>query len=188
MTSVPSVFRLVAAVVLLASPASAAEWTVVPAKSWLGFKGTMAGAAFEGRFTRWEARISFDVAQADSSHAVVTVDMSSAITGDRQKDEALPQSDWFDAKTFPKATFEAHSFRPNGGESYEAVGALTIRNVKKELVLPMTIEVSGATLHASGHLDLVRTDYGVGQGPWASGQWVALNVVATFDVTAERLP
>jgi hypothetical protein len=32
---------------------------------------------------------------------------------------------------------------------------------------------------ATGHLDLVRTDFGVGQGPWTSGQWVALEVVTS---------
>ncbi len=175
------------ACLLMATPACATDWKVVAAKSWLGFKGTMAGAAFEGRFPRWQARISFDPAQADHGAAVVTVDMSSAETGDRQKDAALPQSDWFDAKMFPKATFEAQSFRPKGGNAYDAVGTLTIRDVKKAVVMPTTIEVTGTTLHASGHLDVVRTDYGVGQGTWTSDQWVALGVTVSFDVTAEPL-
>jgi len=181
-----SVFRCAAALLLLASPALAADWKVVPAKSWLGFKGTMAGATFEGRFLHWKADISFDPVDTGHSHAVVTVDMSSAKTGDRQKDEALPQSDWFDAKRFPTATFEVQTFRPKGATFYDAIGTLTIRDVKMAVALPMTIEVSGNMLHASGHLDLVRTDYGVGQGAWTSDQWVALNVVAVFDVAAER--
>jgi polyisoprenoid-binding protein YceI len=172
-----------AAVLLAARPAAAAEWKIDAAKSRLGFTGTMAGLPFEGRFRHWEGRISFDPAEADHGRAAVTVDMSSAETGDRQRDEALPQRDWFDAKTFPNATFEAQSFRSKAGTSYEAVGTLTIRDVKKQVAMPTTIEVSGNHLHARGHLDLVRTDYGVGQGSWASGQWVALNVIATFDVT-----
>jgi polyisoprenoid-binding protein YceI len=183
--SAPLVVAL--AFLLAARPVSAAEWRIDPAKSWLGFKGTMAGVAFEGRFKRWDARISFDPAEPEHGHAVVTVDMSSAETGDRQKDEALPQSDWFDAKSFPNASFKVQSFRSGGGTSFDAIGTLTIRNVTKAVVLPMTIEVSGTTLHASGHLDVVRTDYGVGQGSWTSAQWVALDVVASFDVTAERL-
>ena len=181
-----SVSRSVAlAWLVVASPAWATDWEVVPAKSWLGFKGTAAGTAFEGRFLRWEARISFDPAQAERGRAVVTVDMSSAQTGNREGDQALPRSAWFDAKMFPKATFEVQSFRAKGGSSYDAIGTLTIRDVTKPVVMPTTIEVSGDTLHASGHLDLVRTDYGVGKETGA--QWVDLEVVATFDVAARPL-
>jgi polyisoprenoid-binding protein YceI len=182
-----SIFPLLAAAsLLLANSTKAADWTVVPEKSQLGFEGTMAGVAFKGLFLRWTARINFDSAQPGASRATVIIDMFSAVTGDRQKDDALPQSDWFDANTFPKAMFEAQSFRSNGGNRYEAIGTLTIRNVTKPVVIPMSIEVTGASLHASGRLNLVRTDYGVGQGAWSSGQWVALDVVVTFEVTAQR--
>ena len=91
---------------------------------------------------------------------------------------ALPRSDWFDAERCSQRNFRGpQSFRPLGGTSYEAIGTLTIRNVTRQVVVPMTIEVNGTPLHASGKLDLVRTDYGVGQGTWTSGQWVALEVV-----------
>ena len=112
--------------------------------------------------------------------------MASAVTGDPQKDQALPQSDWFDAKTFPNATFEALSFRLKDGNSYVALGTLTIRDVKKDVTMPVTIEITGDGLHAKGQLNLVRTDYGVGQGAWASVQWVALDVMAAFEVIAVR--
>jgi len=173
-----------AAALLAASPAAATEWKIDAAKSWLGFKGTMAGGEFEGRFLRWEGRISFDPARPEQGRAMVTIDMASAKTGDPQKDDALPRSEWFDAKAFPAATFEVKSFRSQGGTSYEAVGTLTIRDVNKAVAMPTMIEVNGTTLHATGHLDLVRTDYGVGQG--TGGQWVAPEVVAMFDVTARR--
>ena len=171
---------------VLTTPACATDWRMLPAKSWLGFAGTMAGAPFDGRFTHWEAAISFDAADPGHGHAVVMIDMASAVTGDLQKDRALPQSDWFDAKTFPNATFEALSFRLQNGNSYEAAGTLTIRNVKKDVTMPVTIEITGDSLRAKGHLNLVRTDYGVGQGAWASAQWVALDVMAAFEVIAAR--
>ena len=180
------VLRIAAVAALLgAGPAGAAEWDIDPAKSWLGFKGTASGTAFEGRFSRWVASISFDPAHADRGHVVVLVDVSSAETGDRQKDETLSQGDWLNAEKYPKATFEAKSFRFLGDTSYEAVGTLTLRGVTKHVVMPTTIEVDGARLHASGHLDLIRTDYGVGERTGA--QWVGLKVVAAFDVTARQL-
>ncbi len=188
MTSARLLALACAAVALLAlfGPAEASDWNVVAATSWLGFTGSAAGAPFDGRFSRWQAQISFDPAQPELGHAVVTVDMTSATTGDRQKDQTLPQGDWFDAASIPKSTLAVQSFRAKGGNNYEAVGTLKMRNVTKAIVMPVTIEVTGNTLHAKGHLDLMRSDYSIGQA--ISAQWVALEVVAAFDVTAERLP
>ena len=171
---------------ILSAPAQASDWKVVAGKSWLGFKGSAGGAPFDGRFSRWQAQISFDPEKPEAGHVAVTVDMTSAFTGDKEKDVALPQAAWFDANSFPHATFAAQSFRAKGGRDYDAIGTLALRDVTKPVVMPVTIEVNGDTLHASGHLDLLRTDYGVGLTTGAG--WVALGVVADFEVTAERLP
>ena len=61
---------------------------------------------------------------------------------------------------------------------------MTLRGVAHPLTLPFTVEIDGTKAHAKGHAAIVRTDYGVGQGDWASDQWVALEVDVTFDVTA----
>jgi polyisoprenoid-binding protein YceI len=175
-----------ALLVLVPGTADASDWKIVAAKSWLGFAGSASGTPFDGRFSRWDARITFDPDKPEAGHVTVNVDMASAATGDKEKDQTLPQAAWFDAKSFPRAVLEVQSFRAKGGHDYDAIGTLALRNVSKALVLPTTIEVSGNTLHATGHLDLLRTDYGVGVGTGA--QWVALEVVAAFDVTAERLP
>jgi len=185
---VPAKALCVALAVLLLPPgdASASDWKVVAAKSWLGFAGAAGGTPFAGRFSRWEAHISFDPEKADAGRVAVTVDMASAVTGDKEKDQALPQAAWFDAKSFPHATLAVQSFRAKGGHDYDAIGTLALRDATKPIVMPVTIEIDGNTLHATGHLDLIRTDYGVGLTTGA--QWVALKVVADFDVTAERLP
>lgn len=171
-----------------AAAQAATAWTVDPAHSTLGFVGTQAGTAFKGHFSKWDAQIDFDPANPAGGHALVTIDMGSATTGDAQKDEALPQSDWFSVKTFPRAVFEARSFRAKGGNAYEAVGTLTIRGVAKDVVLPFTLDVTGGKAHAQGKLDLVRTDYGVGQGSWSTGQMVALAVSVTVDLAATQKP
>jgi polyisoprenoid-binding protein YceI len=166
--------------------AHGSDWKVVADKSRLGFKGAAAGALFDGRFSRWQAQISFDPDKPEAGHVEVTVDMASAVTGDKEKNDALPQAAWFDAQAFPHATFAAQSFRAKGGHDYDAIGTLALRDVTKAVAMPVTIEVDGNTLHASGHLDIVRTDYNVGMATGAN--WVALEVVADFEVTAERLP
>jgi polyisoprenoid-binding protein YceI len=177
---------LLAAALLPAPAAVAASWTVDKAASRLGFAGTQTGTPFEGRFTSWDARIEFDPARPEAGSAVVTIDVASATTGDAQRDAALPQPEWLDAATSPEAVFETTSFRPRGGNAYEAVGTLSLRDIRREVVLPFTLDVQGDTAVAKGRLDLIRTDFGVGQGPWASGQWVALEVAATLDLLAKR--
>lgn len=179
---------LLLALQVCAVPALATEWRVDPKASTLGFSGVQLGAPFSGRFGRFEATISFDPAKPEAGRASVLVDLASARTGDVQRDEALPQKDWFDAKATSQARFEAARFAAKADGTYEAVGTLTIRGVTRDLTLPFRLSVDGAQAHATGHTNLVRTDFGVGQGPWASGQWVALEVGVDVDLVATAMP
>jgi polyisoprenoid-binding protein YceI len=177
---------LIAPFISVASAADVASWKLDPAKSQLGFFGTQTGTKFEGKFTRYSTVIVFDPNDLADSHITVTVDLASAVSGDTQRDTALPGIDWFNVAQFPQAKFETTAIHKEGANTYEAVGNLTLRGVTKPLTLPFTLEINGTTAHAQGHVDLVRTDFGVGQGPWASGQWVALDVGVNIDIVATR--
>lgn len=166
--------------------ADAPHWQIDPARSRLGFSGTQTGVAFRGKFTRFGAAIAFDPEHLDTSHIGATVDLASASTGDVQRDAALPGSDWFDVANFPKATFETNAITRTGTNAYIAAGRLTIRGIGQPVSLRFTLDVDGRTAHAKGHAELVRTAFGVGQGPWASGQWVALEVGVDVDLVATR--
>jgi len=181
-------FVLAAALALWSGAAGAAEWIIDPANSLLGFEGKQGGAPFQGSFTRWSGKISFDPANPGAGSAVIDIDMKSAFTNSREKDEALPEADWFNAKAFPQARFEATSFRSKGGNAYEAVGSLSIRGIKKDVVMPFTLDIAGDRAHAKGGLAMVRTDYGVGQGTWKSGDTVALEVSVIMEIKATRKP
>ncbi|MCJ2060921.1 YceI family protein [Methylobacterium sp. J-048] len=171
-----------------AFPAAAAEWAVDPAKSAIRFSGVQVGTPFSGRFERFEARIDFDPAKPEAGRATVLVDLGSARTGDAQRDTALPQKDWFDVASASQARFEASRFVAKGQGDYEAIGDLTIRGAKRPLTLPFHLSLDGGQAHATGHVGLVRTDFGVGQGAWASGQWVALEVGVDVDLVAAAKP
>lgn len=177
---------LLVALSLLGSPALAADWAVDVPHSHLGFSGMQNGAAFQGSFGTWTAEIAFDPAHPEAGHAKVTIDLTSAKTGDTQRDTALPQAEWFDVKAFPKASFEATGFTSKGGDAYEAPGKLTIRGIGKDVVLPFTLAITGDKATAKGHLSLVRTSFGVGQGVWATGEWVGLDVGVDVDLVATK--
>jgi polyisoprenoid-binding protein YceI len=178
-------FAALAVLPLLApSAANAAAWQVDPAKSTLGFSGTQTGSPFTGRFKTFTAKIDFDPAHPDQGHADIVIDLASATTDDPQRDTSLPQADWFNTAAFPKAHFVATHFNAKGGKTYEAAGTLTIRDITKPVTLPFTLTIDGPTAHAKGHVQLIRTDFGVGQGDWTSGQWVGLEVDVDVDLTA----
>lgn len=175
-----------ATLLLAAVSAQAATWTILPGQSSLGFTGSQSGAAFSGHFGKFSGTIVFDPAHPEAGHAAITIETASAATGDPQKDGALPGADWFDASRFPKAQFIAKSFRQTGPGAYEADGTLTIRGIAKPLALPFALTIAGDEAKAKGAVDLTRTDYGVGQGAWSSGQYVALKVAVSFAITARR--
>lgn len=171
-----------------ATAARAAGWAMDPAKSRLGFTGQQTGAPFTGRFKTWSASIDFDPAKPETAHVAATVDVASATADDPQKDEAMPSADWFDAGDFAKAIFKANGFTPKGGDAYETRGTLTLRGVTKPVTLAFTLTVSGDQAHAVGKAKLMRTDFGVGQGSWSSGDMVALDVDVDMDLAATRKP
>lgn len=177
---------LMTPVVMTSARADAAIWTVDCSKSRLGFSGTQTGAKFEGKFTKYAATIAFDPEHPETSRISVTVDLASATTGDTQRDTALPGKDWFDVGHFPQARFESTAVRRRGVGSYEATGNLTLHGVARPVVLPFTLDINGSTAHAKGHVEIIRTSFGVGQGPWSSGQWVALEVGIDIDLVAAR--
>jgi polyisoprenoid-binding protein YceI len=169
-----------------AAASDAPNWTVDLAKSKLGFSGIETGDPFTGSFTRYNGAIAFDPAHLETSHIKVTVDLSSATTGDPQRDTALPGDDWFDIAHFPQATFVSNTIRKKPDGTYEAAGTLTLRGTAHPLTLPFALDVTGASAHAKGHATLVRTAFGVGQGQWTTSDYVALEVGIDIDIVATR--
>lgn len=161
-------------------------WKVDYANSRLGFVGDQTGKNFEGAFRKYEATIVLDPDDPANARIEVTVDMTSAVTGDKQRDSALPGSDWFKAKEFPVARYVARSVEKKADGSYVAAGELTIRGVTKRVPLPFTLKLDGKEATAKGEATLIRSDFGVGQGEFADATWVGLGVKVTIDLRATR--
>jgi polyisoprenoid-binding protein YceI len=175
-------FLLAAPAASLASPA---HWTVDPTSKLL-FQGRVNGDGFTGAFRRWSANIVFDPKALGASKAVVTVDVTSAATGDADRDQALPGADWLACQRFPKAVFTTTSIRDLGGGRYQAAADLSIKGVHKPVVLPFTLAITGDTARMSGQLVLNRTAFAIGQGQWSTPDVVDTKVVVIVALTAHR--
>jgi polyisoprenoid-binding protein YceI len=158
--------------------ASAADYTMQPAGSTLGFSDTFQGETFNGHFGQWNASISYDAANLASSKFDVDVDLASARTGDNDRDTALPGADFFDVAKFPKAHFVTTGFRQNGAQVI-ADGQLTLRGVTRPVSLQVTFKPqgNGATLDVAGTVK--RLDFGVGGGDYADTSVIGADVKIT---------
>ena len=161
------------------------KWTVDKKTSRIEFTGTQTGKSFTGSFSSFDITITFDPDNLESSRIKATIDTASARTGDKQRDDALPTKDWFSAESFPAAVFESSDIRA-AGAGYEAKGVLTLRGVSRDLTLPFSLDISGDRAVADGSVSLIRSDFGVGQGEFATGEWVGLDVKVAIHVEADR--
>jgi cytochrome b561/polyisoprenoid-binding protein YceI len=168
------------------TPATTAGWTIDPAASSIAFGGTHAGAAFKGRFERWEGRIRFDPADLAGSKAVITVQTASARTGDATQEGSLQGAEWFDPSRYPTARFETTGFRALGGNRYEATGTLTVKTTRLPVVLPFTFRETGGVATVEGRLELDRTALNMGMESDATGDWVSKMIDVQIKVSARR--
>lgn len=118
------------------------------------------GSKVTGRFADWTANISFDETAGPGPVGQVEVTISIAsLTLGTVSDQAMGP-DYFDAQTFPTATFSAVITKTDSG--YVASGPLTIRDQSVEVSLPFDLTLDAGTAQMSGTLPLNRLDYGVG--------------------------
>ena len=181
---------LVALAALSLTPAvswASPNWIVDRGASKLGFSSSFSGEAFAGSFAVWDAQITFDPKNLPGSIVMATVEVGSARTGDPSRDEALPTSDWFSAKVYPKATFTSRSIVATGPGRYVANGVLSIRNVSRNVSLPFTLSIAGDTAKMAASVPVDRGAFGVGQAQWKSGESVPLTVQVNINVTARRV-
>ena len=168
-----------ALVLTLAAPciASAADYTV-QSGSTLGFTSNFQGSAFNGQFNKWTAAISYDAAKLASSKFDVTVDLSTAKTGDNDRDSALPGADFFNTAKYPQAHFVTTAFHQQGSQVI-ADGMLTLRGVTKPVSLNVVFKPqgAGATLDVIGTVK--RLDFGVGGGQYADTSVIGPDVKVT---------
>jgi polyisoprenoid-binding protein YceI len=177
--------RLGLFVTLLASQAAwACPWAIDDKASRIGFTATMQGAAFEGRFTAFNAEIDFDPAHPESSRAKVTVPLASVDTAFAERDDELKKPDWFDIKTHPTAVFTATAFE-RVRDGFVSHGTLMLRGVTVPVDLPFTLTPEQQATRVRGKTELKRLAFGLG---WPTTDMVGDPVAVTIDLLARPAP
>ena len=91
-----------------------------------------------GRFTDFEGAIEYHDASPEQSSVHFTINATSIDTAEPTRDNHLRSGDFFDVEKFPQITFRSKAITKRGAEGYDVTGDLTIRDVTKEVVLPVT--------------------------------------------------
>jgi polyisoprenoid-binding protein YceI len=178
---------LAAAALLIAQPALAQGTTqqkLNPAQSEIGFQFKQMGVPVDGKFTKFDAQVSFDAAKLTTSKVNFTVDIASATLGDKATDAELPKAPWFNTAKFPQATFASSSIKALGAGKFEVAGKLSIKGVAQDVVVPVTMTQAGtgaaAVTTAVGTFPMKRLTYKIGEGEWADTSMVADPVQVMF--------
>ncbi|MBX9587067.1 MAG: YceI family protein [Gammaproteobacteria bacterium] len=176
--------------IILSSPvchANVQKWQIVPDKSSITFTATQNNAPVTGEFKAFSGDINFDVEQLSNSNVTIIIDIASVKTSYADIAKTLMSQEWFDAKTFPKATFKANSFSKMGENNFQANGTLTIRDKSTSATLKFELQpVSKTTSIAKGETTIQRSTFGIGRGEWASTDNVKDEVKINFTLAATK--
>ena len=172
----------------LAMSAHAQTAALVPAQSEIAFTSTQMGVPVEGRFRRYDAKITLDPKQLANASVAFTIDTGSASLGVPGTDAELVKPNWFDATRFPQATFRSSAVKGVGPGRYEVAGTLTLKGQAQPLVVPVTVTHAGTLSTATGSFTLKRLGWHIGEAEWADTSLVADAVAVRFKLVLTGLP
>ncbi|NDE89763.1 MAG: YceI family protein [Alphaproteobacteria bacterium] len=168
--------------------AHAMNWEIAYPMSKLSFEGTQTGTPFTGNFSVFQASVNFDPKKPDSSRIEVNIDVRSAKTGDKDRDQALPGKDWFNSSAIPFAQLNSTKVRKLSDKKFELTALLTLKDITHEVVLPFSMEDERDAQRIKGELTINRMDYGIGVGTWANETYVKNAVKIKIDLLARPVP
>lgn len=171
-------------VCLCTAPAHAMHWDIYYPSSKLTFEGQANGKPFTGTFSIFQAEVNFDPKKSQDARVEVNIDVRSAKTGDKDKDEALPGKDWFNSSAMPFAQLIGTKVRKLSDKKFELIGLLTIKDITHEIVLPFSMEDERDAQRIKGEVTINRMDYGIGAGSWANETYVKNPVKIKIDLLA----
>jgi polyisoprenoid-binding protein YceI len=143
---------------------------------------------YYGMFAGASGTLQLDPAHLADSKLDVSVAVASISTTVPLLTQELKGPQWFDAASFPDASFVSTAVVPTGKDSARVTGNLTLHGVTKPLVL--SVQLLGASINplskaysigfeASGTLR--RADFGINTDLPAVGDEVRLRIAGAFE-------
>jgi len=184
--------RLLMLVVLLGwlgSSAQAAEicYSGGHESGQLQFHGAVEGSRFSGGFGEFRVRYCMPEAGPEQGSIEVEVQLASADSRNRDRDEALRDEEFFDIDNHPVSTWRSTSIAADGGD-YTAAGELSLKGITAGQAIRFTLDPDGERITLSGGFTLAgdaeidRQRFEIGTGEFADPEFVRNRVDVTFEV------
>jgi polyisoprenoid-binding protein YceI len=110
------------------------KWALDPTHAEINFKVKhLMISNVSGKITKFDASVETEGEDFTTAKVNFTAEVSSITTGNEQRDQHLQSSDFFDAAKFPQIKFTITKLLSEGGEEYEVIGDLTVRDITKPI-------------------------------------------------------
>jgi polyisoprenoid-binding protein YceI len=116
----------------------ASTYTIDKAHSEAVFQVRHLVTKVRGRFTDFEGTVIIDEQKPELSSVNFTIKAASIDTAEKDRDTHLRSADFFEVEKYPTITFRSTRVVRKSNESFDVTGDFTIRDVTKELTLPVT--------------------------------------------------
>ncbi len=162
-------------------------WTLDKSHTYVDFSIRHMLATSKGNMNNISGSIDFGT-DYTTANIQIDIEVNSLNTSDKERDEHVLGSDFFDAEKFTTITFTSNSIT-KVGDSYEANGKLTMHGITKDVVLPFKYLGNqespfkpGLFLTSlTGELVILRSDYGMGFMVGILGDEVSIEISAELD-------
>jgi len=174
---------------LIAGHVSALEFKQVQVnESSITFYYKQMNVPLDGKFSKFDAQVSFDPAKATQGQARIDINVGSIDTGSAEANEEVVGKLWFNAKAFPTASFVSTGIKTLGGNRYQAFGKLSIKGKTLDVSTPVTFQTDGAHGIFEGTFPIKRLDYLIGEGEWTDVSAVADEIQIKFHIVVNATP
>ena len=120
------------------------------------------GLRVTGSFSDYKTEMELDSVTGELLSLKVFVAISSLDTGIKKRNQSLMEEKYFNQEKYPEMSFELIEMREAEEGSFKAKGHLQIKDVVKEVEIPLSLERDDHGLILQSRFVLNRLDYGGG--------------------------
>jgi polyisoprenoid-binding protein YceI len=175
----------IAVVAFLVSPAFAEKLKLNKEQSKIDFVGSKMEDGkkvdHKGGFKEFKVECDANLEAPDQSKLKVEIDTTSMWSDDAKLTDHLKAPDFFDAKKYPKITFEMTGMEGVGSDSPTLIGKLTMLDKTSELRVPCHASLSDSELILEADFKLDRTKWGMNYGKGKINDEVVIKATLHFE-------
>ncbi|MFU8878151.1 MAG: YceI family protein, partial [Wenzhouxiangellaceae bacterium] len=172
----------------IGSPAQAAEicYSGGHESGQLQFHGAVEGSRFSGGFGEFRVRYCMPEALPEQGSIEVEVQLASADSNNRDRDEALQDEEFFDVDNHPVSIWRSTSIAADD-DGYSAAGELSLKGITAGQAIRFTLDPNGERITVTGGFKLAgdaevdRQRFEIGTGEFADPEFVRNRVDVTFE-------